>query len=191
MRHRFPAVLGSLIVTAALCGAPMAAVDVTLDADALNSMLTALAPNQVSVNLAAGRAVTLRMENLHVTSFDPSVTDGSMGHIVTALQLRVPELGVDVPVHPRLSLQVKDAGGKRTCYFRFEKVEVPMPITGSVDIASLLPLLPIHSDQAAWVVAGSRGNVRVQPRLIDAKLGMKNLRLSFDLVIDPVSGAGS
>ena len=188
MRLRLPVLA---LVAAAAVSRSAAAVDVTLDAASLNSLLVALAPSTINVPLAAGRSVTLEMHDLHVTAFDPSAGDGSQGHILTALQLKVPELGIDVPVAPRLSLQVKDNGGKRVCYLRFEKVEVPMPLTGTVNVAPLLPLLPIHSDSTAWNVQGSRGNVRVQPRLLDAKLGTKNLRLTFDLDLAPASGAGS
>jgi hypothetical protein len=182
------------LLAAALAGSVSvcpASVDVTLDAQALNSLLGALAPSSVNVPLAAGRSVTLEMHDLHVTSFDPGAGDGSQGHILTALVLKVPELGIDVPVAPRLSLQVKDAEGKRVCYLRFEKVEIPMPLTGTVNVAALLPLLPIHSDKTSWSVAGGRGNVRVQPRLLDAKLGAKSLRLTFDLDVAPATGAGS
>jgi hypothetical protein len=179
------------LVAVAAVTSSAASVDVTLDAQSLNSLLTALAPASINVPLAAGRSVTLEIHDLHVTSFDPAVGDGSQGHILTALQLKVPELGIDVPVTPRLSLQVRDTDGKRVCYLRFEKVEVPMPLTGTVNVAPLLPLLPIHSDGTAWNVQGSRGNVRVQPRLLDAKLGTKNLRLTFDLDLAPTSGARS
>src|SRR5262245_42289536 len=189
MRLRFPAL--ALVAVAAVTICP-ASVDVTLDADSLNSLLVSLAPSTINVPLAAGRSVTLEMQNLHVTSFDPAAAgNGSQGLIQTALQLKVPELGIDVPVTPTLSLQVRETEGKRVCYLRFEKVEVPMPLTGTVNVAPLLPLLPIHSDRTAWTVQGSRGNVRVQPRLLDAKLGTKNLRLTFDLDLAPASGAGS
>jgi hypothetical protein len=186
MRFRFPVVIVSLL----LASASFAAVDVTLDVDALNTLLVALAPNKVNVSLAAGRSVTIEMENLHVTGFDPSVSDGSMGHITTAVQLKVPELGLNVPVQPLLSLQVKETDGKRVCYLKFEKVEIALPVTGAINVAPLLPLLPIHSDRTAWDVTGSRGNVRVQPRLIDAKLGVKNLRLTFDLDVTPAGTGG-
>lgn len=188
MRLRFPALALVAVAAVTICAA---SVEVTLDADSLNSLLVALAPSTVSVPVAAGRTVTLEMQNLHVTSFDPGVGDGSQGHILTALTLKVPELGIDVPVTPRLSLQVRDTDGKRVCYLRFEKVEIPMPLTGTVNVAALLPLLPIHSDRTAWTVQGARGNVKVQPRLLDAKLGTKNLRLTFDLDLAPASGAGS
>jgi hypothetical protein len=188
MKLRLPALLLVLVAGVGLCPA---SVDVTLDAETLNSLLVALAPSSVNVPLAAGRSVTLEMRDLHVTSFDPGAGDGSQGHILTALALKVPELGIDVPVTPRLSLQVKDADGKRVCYLRFEKVEIPLPLTGTVNVAPLLPLLPIHSDRTAWSVQGSRGNVKVQPRLLDAKLGQKNLRLTFDLDLAPASGSGS
>lgn len=165
-----------------------ARVDVSLDAASLNDLLSSMAPNQVQVSLAAGRSVTLLLENLRVTGFDPAAGGEGEGSLLTSLQLKVPELGLNVPVSPRLSLQFKENKGERVCYLRFEEVRLNLPITGSIDLAPLLPPLPLIA-KTSWVVGTARGDVRIVPRLMEARMGSTMLRLGFDLAITPVAAA--
>jgi hypothetical protein len=179
----------SLLMLQALVWAPASArVDVSLDLDSLNKMLTAMAPGSVSVPLMQGRSVNLKLEDLRVTGFEPAEGEGNEGFLRTSVRLKVPELGLDLPLEPRLSLQVRDKGSSKTCYLRFEKVMVTLPVTGALDIAPLLPLLPLPSD-TSWTVAASSGDVRVRTRLVEARMGAKMLRLGFDLDAEPVSGS--
>jgi hypothetical protein len=164
------------------CTAAQARVDVTLDQATLNDLVSKMAPERVPVALGGGRSVQLRLTELRITGFEPAA--GERGHLVSALHLSVPELGIDVPVAPRLSLQFKDANGKKVAYLRFEEVKLPLPLTGVVDIAPLLPPLPITTD-TAWKVTAQRGPVRIEPKLVDATMGQKNLKLVFDLVVTP------
>jgi hypothetical protein len=163
-----------------------AKIDITIDAESLNGLLTSMAPDHVDVNLAGGRSVTLYMKDLKVTGFDP--TAGPNGGLTTSLRLQVPELGLDVPVQPHLTLETGDAGGgRRTTFLRFDKVVLNLSVAGSIDIASLLPTLSLLPD-AAWVVNSARGKVRVKPRLIDAKTGAKNIRMSYELDVEAADG---
>ena len=162
-----------------------ARVEVTLDADSLNEMLTNMAPDRVPVGLGGGRSVVLQLHDMKVTGFDPAA--GPNGGVTTSLRLVVPELGVDIPVTPHLTLDMKTgANGKKTCALRFDKVVLNLPLTGAVDVASLLPVLPIMPE-TAWSVDSARGKVRVKPDLIDAKTGAKNIRLAFDLAVAPIA----
>jgi hypothetical protein len=177
----------SLLFLMLAAGPAQARVEVTIDADSLNAMLTNMAPDKVQVNLAGGRGVTLQLLNMKVTGFDPSA--GPNGGVNTSLRLVVPELGVDIPVTPHLTLDMKSgANGKKTCALRFDKVVLNLPLTGAVDVASLLPVLPIMPE-TAWSVDSARGKVRVKPDLIDAKTGAKNIRLAFDLAVAPIEPA--
>jgi hypothetical protein len=119
-----------------------------------------------------------------VTGFDP--TAGPNGGLNTSLRLQVPDLGIDIPVTPHLTLDVEDKGGRKISSLRFDKVVLNLPLTGAVDIASLLPPLSLIPD-SGWVVGSARGNVRVTPRLIDAKTGAKNVRLGFELDAAPAT----
>lgn len=174
-----------LLFAMALIASPtLARVDVTLDAASLNELLAGMAPKSVDVPLAAGRGVTIELHDLKVEGFDPA--GGANGVILTSLRIKVPELGLDLPVAPRLSVQMKEgAGGARSCFLKFEQVVLALPLTGSVDVAALLPTLPVMPE-TAWMVNSARGKVRVQPSLLDAKTGAKNLKLGFDLNVTPM-----
>lgn len=174
-----------LVPLAALLALPASGkIDVTVDAESLNGMLQSMAPNTVDVNLAAGRKLTLHLEDLKITGFDP--TAGPNGGLTASLRLVVPDLGLDVPVTPHLRLDISESGGngRKESFLRFDKVVLNLPLTGPVDVASLLPPLTLLPD-AAWMVDSARGKVRVRPVLIDGKAGTKNIRLTFDLRLDP------
>jgi hypothetical protein len=164
-----------------------ARVDVTVDADSLNEMIRSMAPDRVDVALAAGRSVTLLLQDLKVTGFDPAA--GPNGGVTTSLRLKVPELGLDLPVEPRLRLDMTSAAnGAKACVLRFQSVVLNLPLTGPVDVASLLPALPLMPD-SAWIVHSARGDVRVKPSLVEAKTGAKSIRLGFDLQVAPADAA--
>jgi len=172
------------LVLAALIDAPaLARIDVTLDAESLNGLLASMAPDHVEVGLAAGRSLTIRMQDLRVTGFDPAA--GPNGGVTTSLRLIVPELGIDIPVAPHLTLEIADAAsGRKVSFLRFDQVMLNLPLTGAIDVAALLPPLALMQD-AAWIVNSARGKVRVKPNLVDAKTGTKNIRLGFELTIEP------
>ena len=171
--------LAAALVLFAAATAAVARVDVTLDAASLNELLAGMAPEQVQVDLIAGRKVTIELHDMKVEGFDP--TAGSNGEILTSVRVKIPELGIDTPVTPRLSVQMRQGdGATRSCYLKFEKVPLQLPLTGSVDVAPLLPTLPIMSE-TAWMVDAARGKVRVKPSLIEARTGAKFLKLGFDL----------
>ncbi len=177
-RSRGRVFLGVLLLAAA---SPAAArVDVTLDAATLNDLLTVMAPSEVRVPLTEGRGVTLQIQDLRVTGFDPTEGQKQEGFVLTSFRLKVPELSLEMPLTPRLSLQVVEKNGKKVAFLRFEKVLVPLPVTGSVDVAPLLPVLPLPTD-TSWTVAAESGNVRVHTVLAAARMGARNLRLTFDL----------
>ena len=181
MTLRRAAVFLSLLT---LMSAPAAArIDVTLDAESLNGMLATMAPDHVDVGLTGGRGLTIQMQNLKVTGFDP--TAGQHGGVATSLRLIVPELGIDVAVAPHLTLEIGSApAGRKVSLLRFDKVMLNLPLTGAVDVAALLPPLILMPD-TGWVVNSARGKVRVRPNLIDATTGTKNIRLGFTLDVEP------
>ena len=173
--------MAAALVLAATLSPTLARVDVTLDAASLNELLAKMAPEKVQVDLMGGRAVTIELHDMKVEGFDPAA--GTAGEILTSVRVKIPELGLDVPVSPRLSVQIRqDEGATRSCYLKFEKVQLQLPLTGAVDVAPLLPVLPVMSE-TAWMVDAARGKVRVKPSLIEARTGAKNLRLGFDLAV--------
>jgi len=179
------ALRAAALVIAALTGSPaLARIEITLDAESLNGMLASMAPDHVDVGLAGGRGLTIRMQDLKVTGFDPAA--GPHGGITTALRLVVPDLGIDVALAPRLTLDLKDAGGgRKTPTLRFDKVMLNLPLTGAIDIAALLPPIQLMPGNG-WIVDSARGSVRVKPRLTDAKTGANCIRLGLDLEVATV-----
>jgi hypothetical protein len=175
----------ALSLLAVISAPALARIDVTLDADSLNGILASMAPDHVDVALTAGRNLTIQMQDLKVTGFDP--TAGPNGGVLTSLRLIVPDLGIDIPVTPHLTLEIMDtAGGRKASFLRFDKVVLNLPLSGAVDVAALLPPLALMPD-AGWVVNSARGKVRVRPTLVDAKTGTKNIRLGFTLDVEPSS----
>jgi hypothetical protein len=183
LRAGRPTFLAALLVLATATPV-LARVDVTLDAASLNEILSAMAPKVVRVPLSEGRGVTLEIRDFKVDGFDPTEGDKQEGFVLTSLRLKVPELSLDLALSPRLSLQVDGKNGKKVAVLRFEKVSLPLPITGSVDVAPLLPVMSLPTD-TSWTVTAQSGNVRVRTLLTEARMGAKNLRLSFDLEASP------
>jgi hypothetical protein len=168
-----------------LAYAPASArIDVTIDHDSLNGLLASMAPDHVEVSLAGGRSLTIQLKDLAITGFDPAA--GPNGGMTASLRVVVPDLGLDLRVEPHLTLDISDTkSGRKASFLRFDKVVLNLPLTGPVDVAALLPPLALMPD-GAWVVNAARGRVRVQPSLVDAKTGTKNIRLGFTLDLAPV-----
>lgn len=176
---------------AAMLGAPtaLARVDVTLDAESLNALVSGMAQERVDVQLAAGRSISIFLDDFRVTGFEPSAGADGKGALRTAVTLKIPALSYESPVAPLLAFKCRDREGRKLCALVFEDFTVRLPVTGSIDLSPLLPTMDILPD-SAWLVPTARGKVRVKPTLVDTKMGMKNLRLGFDLDIGPAdSGA--
>ena len=165
MTLRRAAVFLSLLT---LMSAPAAArIDVTLDAESLNGMLATMAPDHVDVGLTGGRGLTIQMQNLKVTGFDP--TAGPNGGVTTSLRLLVPELGIDIPVEPHLTLEIlATAGGRKASFLRFDKVLLNLPLTAlgvyplalAVPFASVLTVC-VRSQPKKFALAPSAGVSKV------------------------------
>jgi hypothetical protein len=175
-------VLAATVAIPAAAPARAAGVEITVDRKTLSDLLAAMVPPSVSVPLGGQAAVTLRIDGLEVTGFDPSA--GETGQVRTSLRLEVPELGVRVPVRPRLSLHLSEKDGRSLCYLAFEHVVVPLPLGGPVDIAHLLPRIPVPADEV-HLVQLSRGAFRVRTRLVKARMGSNARQLGFDLDVSP------
>lgn len=170
---------GALLVPAA-----QARLDITLDAETMTEILATAVPDEVEVPLFGDQAVAVELDDLKVTGFDPSAGENRQGYVLTSLRLRVPGMGLDVPVEPRLSLTLGKEDGIPVFFLTFEEVEVPMPVTGPVDIAGFIPRFPVPVD-SAFDIEVERGDFVVHTKLVDIKMGTKNLRFAFDLIIVP------
>lgn len=167
---------------------PLAGVDISVDAETLSTLLAATIPPEVFLPVTGEHTLTLVLDDFRVTGFEPTGGDNGRGLLLTSLMLEVPELGLKLPVQPKLSLQLDDQDGQRICYLRFERVEVPLPIAGNVNIAYLLPKLPVPADNVT-TIHSARGLFDVRTRLAEARMGARNLRFTFDLDVYPATAA--
>jgi hypothetical protein len=177
-------VSAAVVGFALLFPAAQARLDITLDAETMTEILATAVPEEVEVPLFGEQAVAVHLEQLKVTGFDPSAGEHRQGYVLTSLRLRVPGMGLDVPVEPRLSLTLGQDGGVPVFFLTFEEVEVPLPVTGPVDIAGFIPRYSVPVD-SAFDIEVDRGDFVVHTKLVDIKMGARNLRLAFDLSIVP------
>jgi hypothetical protein len=86
----------SLLLTVALPAT--AGVTIGFDVETLNAVLPALSASEIAVPISENRSVRLFLENMQVTGLDPTAGEGSSGHILTSMLVRVPQLGLDLSV---------------------------------------------------------------------------------------------
>ena len=162
-----------------------ARVDISVDAKTLTDLLSTMVPPGASLSLVGDRKVTLQIDDLRITGFDPAAGKNGEGLVLSALRLKVPELGLNIPVEPRLSLHLEERDGRSVCHLLFEEVVVPLPLSGPVDIAPLLPRIPVPADNVTRFQS-ARGFFQVRTRLVEARMGSRALQFGFDLEVSPV-----
>ena len=182
MRHRLdrPA-LPILCCLLLVASAASAGVTISFDVPTLNKLLPAMTPNKVVVPLAEGRTLTVELRDLRVTGLDPDAGAGGRGHILTSVRLVVPELGLNVPLEPELSLHLLEQGRTSMLELRFEEARIALPF-GAIDIASALPPLRFPAEDV-WQLDVEPAPVQVRGRLSGIEMGLKVLRFEFDLEI--------
>jgi hypothetical protein len=176
--------VAGLLLGASFAPASQARVEVTLDAATLNEFLDSVTPPVIDVPLPSGGSIALELHDLRVKGFDPSSGAGGRGHVLTTLRVAIPALGLEFPLTPHLSIGVEDQHGEKVCMLRFEKVEIPLPVTGALDLSSLLPSYRVPAE-AAWTLSLRQGDVRVKSRLVDTRVGVESIRLGFDIDLAP------
>lgn len=178
----------ALVLTAGVAGAPStsAGVDLEVDADTLTELLATMVPGSIALDLTAENRVTLRIEDLKVTGFDPAAEGG--GHVLASLRLVSPEMGLTVPLKPHLSLHLSEKDGRSICNLRFEKVVLPIPLSGPIDVAGMLPAIPVPADQINQIET-ARGFFNVRIRLVETRVGSSALHFGFDVDVSPVGAA--
>jgi hypothetical protein len=187
--RRWPALVLALATLLAAAGGVRAAVTFEVDRETLNDVLGELTLDQVAVPLTASRSLLVRLKELEVTGFDP--TAGEHGQILTSVRLEVPDLGVNINTSPRISLNVIEQATGTLLELRFEKVELDLPLAGSINVARLLPPLRYPTDNV-WLLAGTRGDVPVSSRLEKVVMGRNAIRFVFGIeVVPPESPAAA
>jgi len=178
----------ALVLSAGIAfGGAEARVDVTLDMDTLNSILAEAGPSRLEARTPIG-PLGILLSDMRVTGFDPAAGNPGSGWILASFRLRIPQVGLDTRVEPRLSLEMIERGGSKQCALKFERAAVELERLGHLDLASLLPRIVLTPD-VAWTMETGDGEKEVRPRLVEARVGAKNIRLSFDLDIGRPEGA--
>lgn len=173
-----------LAVALATCpvGAGMA---VEFDTQTLNEVLPALSARRIEVPLSESSSIDVVLENMQVTGLEPGTGEnGAGGRILTSMRVRVPQLGLDLPVRSRLSLHVTRAESGDRLELRFEEVQIELPLAGSIDIAAFLEPLQFPAEHI-WHVAGAEGDIQVRGKLSRIDMSAEVLRFEFDLVAGP------
>jgi hypothetical protein len=172
----------------ALAATPLhGGVTIGFDAPTLNELLPAMLVQEVTVPIAGDRTLQVFLDDLEVRGFSPAGANGGSNQILTSLRLRVPQLGLELPLEPRVSLEVVTEAGQSLLQLRFDEVPLPLPLAGSIDIGSFLQPLRFPAD-SLFSLDGGRGPVVVRSRLEKVEMGTRVLRFDFALDVVGVEG---
>jgi len=172
-----------------VAGAATARAEVAFEVDkaTLNRVLSAVALDRVAVPLSPQHTVIVQLDDLVVTGFDPAAGKEGQGYILTSMMLRVAELGLDLRVEPRISLNVREEDGESLLELRFEQVPLKVPFAGTINLAPLIRPLRYPTD-SVWLLAGARGDVPIITRLTKVRMGREVLRFVFEVDVQPPPG---
>jgi len=168
-----------------LCITPvLAGTRLTFDLETLNRVLPALSASQVEVAITSQRSRVVELHEMEVVALEPGV-DGAAGRIATRLRVKVPALGLDVPLEPKLLLEIVERNGLGELQLRFDQVAIKIPLVGKIDLAPMLPPMLFPADNL-WAIEGAEGNVTLRSRV--TRIGMDRSELQFEFEIDTVGG---
>ena len=157
---------------------------VEFDTRTLNDVLPALTAREIEVPLSENSAIGVVLQDMRVTGLEPGTGENGSGRILTSMRVRVPQLGLDLPVDSKLSLHVTAGESHDWLELRFDEVQITLPLAGSVDIAAFLPPLQFPAENI-WRVEGANGDIRVRSKLSRIDMGREVLRFEFELVAGP------
>lgn len=157
---------------------------VEFDTRTLNEVLPALTAREIEVPLSENSAIGVLLEEMRVTGLEPGAGENGSGRILTSMRVRVPQLGLDLPVESKLSLHVTAGESRNLLELRFEEVQITLPLAGSIDIAAFLPPLQFPAENI-WRIEGANGEIQVRSKLSRIDVGLKVLRFEFELVAGP------
>jgi hypothetical protein len=186
-RTRIRLATGAAVLLLVAAGTARADVAIEVDRETMNRILAEISLDQVAVPISPQRTITARLEDLEVTGFDPAAGEGGQGYILTSMMLRVPELGINLRVEPRISLNVVGEEGDALLELRFEQVPLKVPFAGSINLAPFIPPLR-YPTESVWLLAGARGDVPITSRLSDIRMGRQALRFVFEVDVQPPVG---
>lgn len=181
--HRLAGLI--LVLPVALWAVPAdAGVTVEIDGPTLNRILTAISVQEVEVPISAQSSVSVELHDLKLLGFDPAPAGGGPGVILTSVRVVAPELGLSVPLEPRIAVDVVREGETSMLEFRFEDLGLKIPFVGQINLAKMVPPMRYPADNV-FVIDGAQGDVPITSRLTSIKMGRDTIRFELDLeVID-------
>ena len=174
--------LALMVAVGGLSSVP-AGVGVEVDLETLNRLLGAVTRSRFDVELAAGTAVTVELQDLKVTGLAPATKD-KQNAILTAVTLVAPDLGLRVPLKPRVVLDVVQESGASLLELRFEDAGLAVPLVGRLNFARLAKPLRFPADNE-FLIEGADGNVPVTSKLKGIEMGRDTIRFEFDVAVPP------
>lgn len=179
--------IGLLLVTllAAAWHPAAARVTVTVDAQTLNDVLTAMSTQELQVPLTDTRSILVKVDDLAITALEPPVEGEGNGTIVTTVRLRVPEFGLNMRVEPRLTMNVVEQETGSLLEVRFEEVALPIPYTGSINLAPFLPPTLLPADQVWSLQGGMGGETSIRSHIAKIEMGRESIRFVIDVTVLP------
>ena len=187
LRRAAPLPLYFALLTVVAALPAQATVDITIDKQTIATVLEALSPERVDVPVPGGRTIEVRVSNLRVTGFTP--TNGNQrGFINTSMTIRVPELGMVLPVEPRVTFDVIKRKDTKLARMSFRDVNIKIPLLGAIDISGFLQPVIFPAEYFS-LTKGSRGDVEIVSELVDVQMGARAIRLRFDVRVTSIGGA--
>ena len=173
------------ILIASLWATPAdAGVTVDIDGSTLNRILAAISVQEIEVPISPQNTISVELHDLKVLGFDPSPEGGGPGAILTAVRVVAPELGLEVPLEPRIAVNVVREGETSLLEFRFEDLGLKIPFVGQINLAKMVPPMRYPADNV-FLIDGAQGDVPLASRLKSVKMGKDTIRFELDLeVID-------
>jgi len=173
------AVLFCVVVGAVPAGA---AVTIRIDRQTLDAVLPAVTQQAVEVPLAEGTVLTVQIVEMKVTGLAPGTRDNPDGSILTSLKLKIPELGLTLPVEPRIALRAIDLDGASVLEMSFVEVPLNLPLAGSIDVAKTLPTLRYPAENL-YTLDGATGEVPMRTKLRRVRIERDAVEFEFDVVV--------
>lgn len=171
--------LACALAVGALAAAPArSAVTLSFDAETLNELLPAMAPEEVEVPMGSN-TIRVRLTELKVTGFEPASAQSATGRILTSLRLQAPQLNLDLPAQPKIIVSVATEAGANVLMLRFENLLLPVLGT-SIDVSTLLPPLRFPAG-GAFALQTLKGPVQIDTTVTSVSVGSRYVRFDFDL----------
>ena len=179
MRHRLAMTCLLLIAFAVPATAGL---NVTIDRESLDLILGEITTQRSQVPLPNGTSVDVVLQDLRIERFIPGNSSSEQpGGLEVTVTVQAPDLGVTLPLRPRLAFDVVEVDGRRQFRLSFENVELNLGIT-RVDLSRAMRPMLYSADQLVQL-DGAGGAVPLRYRLREVEVAADALHFEIDLLV--------